>query len=606
MKSPRAGRGSAGRPSSRTSQIQGQPARPQPSNPPARFRDRLRSESADRRSVDADPGNPPPIRRLRRAEAIPDPAAPARSPRRRPATRPEPSAADSGSRAAISAQRRAAGPSRASDRDRSSSRISDRSGSPSQPTATPPAPAPPATPPAPALAVSPPAPALAGVPPASLSPQTPLLGRSLAELEAWAVAQGQSAFRGRQLHAWMYDRGARDLAAITVLPKAWRQQLLGQTPPPSGPSNPLTAAATSGAEPAAVATTAPESGPASRPSAELEPSNAPVSIAPTQPPSGMLSAEAWSDPDGMNPGVGALANAGTALIGRLPVLHRSLAADGTVKLLLGTSDGLSLESVGIPSADRLTVCVSSQVGCPMACLFCATGKGGLQRSLAVHEIVDQVLSVREAMQRRPSHVVFMGMGEPLLNIEAVLSAIDCLCRDLGMAQRQITVSTVGVPAALPALAQRALERLGRAQFTLAVSLHAPDQALRQQLIPTARAYPIEALLDDCRRYVALTGRRVSFEYILLGGINDQPRHAAALAARLRGFQSHVNLIAYNPIAEESFRRPTPAAVEGFRRSLEDRHIAVSVRASRGLDADAACGQLRRRLAEQAPGLGGRP
>jgi 23S rRNA (adenine2503-C2)-methyltransferase len=320
----------------------------------------------------------------------------------------------------------------------------------------------------------------------------------------------------------------------------------------------------------------------------------------------MLSAEAWSDPDGMNPGVGALANAGTALIGRLPVLHRSLAADGTVKLLLGTSDGLSLESVGIPSADRLTVCVSSQVGCPMACLFCATGKGGLQRSLAVHEIVDQVLSVREAMQRRPSHVVFMGMGEPLLNIEAVLSAIDCLCRDLGMAQRQITVSTVGVPAALPALAQRALERLGRAQFTLAVSLHAPDQALRQQLIPTARAYPIEALLDDCRRYVALTGRRVSFEYILLGGINDQPRHAAALAARLRGFQSHVNLIAYNPIAEESFRRPTPAAVEAFRRSLEDRHIAVSVRASRGLDADAACGQLRRRLAEQAPGLGGRP
>jgi 23S rRNA (adenine2503-C2)-methyltransferase len=242
----------------------------------------------------------------------------------------------------------------------------------------------------------------------------------------------------------------------------------------------------------------------------------------------------------------------------------------------------------------------------MACLFCATGKGGLQRSLAVHEIVDQVLSVREAMQRRPSHVVFMGMGEPLLNIEAVLSAIDCLCRDLGMAQRQITVSTVGVPAALPALAQRALERLGRAQFTLAVSLHAPDQALRQQLIPTARAYPIEALLDDCRRYVALTGRRVSFEYILLGGINDQPRNAAALAARLRGFQSHVNLIAYNPIAEESFRRPTPAAVEAFRRSLEDRHIAVSVRASRGLDADAACGQLRRRLAEQAPGLGGRP
>jgi 23S rRNA (adenine2503-C2)-methyltransferase len=230
----------------------------------------------------------------------------------------------------------------------------------------------------------------------------------------------------------------------------------------------------------------------------------------------------------------------------------------------------------------------------MACRFCATGKGGLQRSLAVHEIVDQVLAVREVMDRRPSHVVFMGMGEPLLNLEAVLAAIDCLCTDLGMAQRQITVSTVGVPAALPTLAERALERLGRAQFTLAVSLHAPDQPLRQRLIPTAHAYPIAQLLEDCRSYVAITGRRVSFEYILLGGVNDQPRHAEALARLLRGFQSHVNLIPYNPIEEEDFRRPTPEAVEAFRRGLQERRIAVSVRSSRGLDADAACGQLRRR------------
>jgi 23S rRNA (adenine2503-C2)-methyltransferase len=128
-----------------------------------------------------------------------------------------------------------------------------------------------------------------------------------------------------------------------------------------------------------------------------------------------------------------------------------------------------------------------------------------------------------------------------------------------------------------------------------VSLHAPDQRLREELIPTAHAYPIEALLEDCRRYVAITGRRVSFEYILLGGLNDQPRHAAALAQLLRGFQSHVNLIPYNPIEEEEFQRPGPGAVEAFRRALEDRHVAVSVRASRGLDADAACGQLRRRL-----------
>ncbi len=341
----------------------------------------------------------------------------------------------------------------------------------------------------------------------------PLLGMGLAALQEWAVLQGQPTFRGKQLHDWIYARGARSLEEITVLPKAWREQL---------------------------------------------------------------------------------AAAGTGL-GRSPLLHRSDARDGTTKLLLGTADGLSIETVGIPSGDRLTVCVSSQVGCPMGCRFCATGKGGLQRSLAVHEIVDQVLSVREAMDRRPSHVVFMGMGEPLLNTEAVLEAIACLCTDLGMAQRQITVSTVGVPRSLPTLAERALERLGRAQFTLAVSLHAPDQRLREELIPTAHAYPLEALLDDCRHYVAITGRRVSFEYILLGGLNDHPRQADALARLLRGFQSHVNLIAYNPIAEEDFRRPAPEAVEAFRAQLERRHIAVSVRASRGLDQDAACGQLRRRL-----------
>ena len=288
--------------------------------------------------------------------------------------------------------------------------------------------------------------------------------------------------------------------------------------------------------------------------------------------------------------------AGADPIGRSQALRRSVAKDGTTKLLLATADGLCLETVGIPSRDRLTVCVSSQVGCPMGCRFCATGKGGLQRSLAVHEIIDQVLSVREVMEQRPSHVVFMGMGEPLLNTEAVLDAIDCLCTDLGMAQRQITVSTVGVPSSLPKLAKLALERLGRAQFTLAVSLHAPDQRLREELIPTAHAYPIAQLLDDCRAYVATTGRRISFEYILLGGLNDHPSQAAALAQLLRGFQSHVNLIAYNPIDEEDFKRPGPERVSAFKAALEQRHVAVSVRASRGLDENAACGQLRRRVA----------
>ena len=342
-----------------------------------------------------------------------------------------------------------------------------------------------------------------------------LLGRSGAELEDWAVAQGQKPFRGRQLHDWLYDKGARSLSDVTVLPKAWRIALIEQ-----------------GYE-----------------------------------------------------------------VGRLKLEHSSVAADHTTKLLLSTEDGETLETVGIPTDQRLTVCVSSQVGCPMACRFCATGKGGLQRSLKAHEIVDQVLSIRDAMERRPSHVVFMGMGEPLLNSEAVLDAIRCFNDDLGIGQRRITVSTVGVPRTLPRLAELALKRLGRAQFTLAVSLHAPNQSLREELIPTANAYPFDALLQDCRHYLDVTGRRVSFEYILLGELNDHPDHAAELADRIGGFQSHVNLIAYNPIAEEDFKRPTAQRIDRFRSVLERRGVAVSLRASRGLDQNAACGQLRRQVRE---------
>ena len=338
-----------------------------------------------------------------------------------------------------------------------------------------------------------------------------LLGCSAAELEDWVVSQGQKAFRGRQLHDWLYAKGARSLDDITVLPKSWRSSL--------------------------------------------------------------------RDED--------------VTIGRLKEVHRSVAADATTKLLLATDDGETIETVGIPTDQRLTVCVSSQVGCPMACRFCATGKDGLQRSLHTHEIVDQVLSVREAMDRRPSHIVFMGMGEPLLNSQAVLEAIRCINDDLGIGQRRITVSTVGVPKTLPQLAELALETLGRAQFTLAVSLHAPNQQLREELIPTAHAYPYDDLLEDCRHYLAVTGRRVSFEYILLGNLNDRPQHAEELADRVGGFQSHVNLIAYNPIEEEEFQRPSRERIEGFRRVLERRGIAVSLRASRGLDQDAACGQLRR-------------
>ena len=187
-------------------------------------------------------------------------------------------------------------------------------------------------------------------------------------------------------------------------------------------------------------------------------------------------------------------------LGRSAELERYLAQDGTLKLLLATDDGLSLETVGIPTRDRLTVCVSSQVAVPWPAAFAPQAKK-VQRSLRPTKLLIRC-SPCGVMQRRPSHVVFMGMGEPLLNSDHVLTAIDCLSRDLGMAMRQITVSTV-VPNTLPRLAELALERLGRAQFTLAVSLHAPDQALREELIPHARAYPYDQLaggLPSLRRH----------------------------------------------------------------------------------------------------------
>ena len=331
--------------------------------------------------------------------------------------------------------------------------------------------------------------------------QSPLLGQSLEDLTAWMVAQGQPAYRGKQLHQWLYQQGARSLEAITVFPKAWRQQV-------------------------------------------------------------------------------------GAAVGRSEIHYRTEARDGTVKYLLKLADGQIIEAVGIPSAKRLTVCVSSQVGCPMACDFCATGKGGFTRNLHTHEIIDQVLTVQEDFGQRVSHIVFMGMGEPLLNTDNVVAAIRCLNQDVGISQRSITLSTVGIPGRIRKLAAAQL------QVTLAISLHASNQTQRQGLIPSANAYPLTDLLAECRDYVKLTGRRVTFEYILLAGLNDQPQNALELAQHLRGFQSHVNLIPYNPIDEADYQRPSEASIREFVAQLEARHIAVSVRYSRGLEENAACGQLR--------------
>lgn len=273
-------------------------------------------------------------------------------------------------------------------------------------------------------------------------------------------------------------------------------------------------------------------------------------------------------------------------IGRSQIHYRSVAPDDTVKYLLQLADGKIVETVGIPTEKRLTVCVSSQVGCPMACDFCATGKGGFLRNLATHEIIDQVLTVQEDFQRRVSHIVFMGMGEPLLNITNVVAAIKSLNKDVGIGQRWMTLSTVGIPGHILRLAQHQL------QVTLAVSLHAANQALREKLIPSAHHYPLNDLIDECRQYVQITKRRITFEYVLLAGINDSTKQAAELAQLLRGFQTHINLIPYNPIREADYQRPTSRGIQAFVDVLHQHQLAVSVRYSRGLEADAACGQLR--------------
>lgn len=274
------------------------------------------------------------------------------------------------------------------------------------------------------------------------------------------------------------------------------------------------------------------------------------------------------------------------IIGRSEIYHCSIANDRTRKYLLKLADGLIIETVGIPTDKRLTVCVSSQVGCVMACDFCATGKGGFTRNLYAHEIIDQILTVQNDFGERVSNVVFMGMGEPLLNLPQVVKAIQSINEDIGIGARSLTVSTVGLPQKILELAHHKL------QITFAVSLHASNQEVRETLIPSANHYPLSQLLADCRAYVKITGRRVTFEYILLSGVNDLPQHAQELASHLHGFQTHVNLIPYNPISEADYQRPSPERINQFLKLLKREKIAVSVRYSRGLDADAACGQLR--------------
>ncbi len=283
---------------------------------------------------------------------------------------------------------------------------------------------------------------------------------------------------------------------------------------------------------------------------------------------------------------------GGFIFGELMLKEKYLANDGTLKLLLNTRDNESVECVGIPTEKRLTACLSSQVGCPMDCKFCATGKEGLKRSLKVSEILDQILFIENEMNQKVTNIVFMGMGEPLLNIDALLLSIRSINEDFDISQRKITVSTVAIPKMISKLSELSFQVLGKCQFTLAISLHASNQKIRETIIPSAKNYHINNIIDDCREFVLKTGRRVSFEYLMLNGVNDKLEHADELSNLIKGFQCHVNLIQYNQIKEVEFKQTPSQYSQLFQNRLSKNGINVSFRKSRGLDKNAACGQLR--------------
>jgi 23S rRNA (adenine2503-C2)-methyltransferase len=280
------------------------------------------------------------------------------------------------------------------------------------------------------------------------------------------------------------------------------------------------------------------------------------------------------------------------------IVSEQLSSDGTNKILVAWDDGAEAECVMIPDGNRRTACVSSQVGCPVGCRFCASGVAGLKQNLSAGRILQQIWQLNRSLAERNdpvgrvTNLVFMGMGEPLANYAQVVEAArrmhDPATFNLGW--RRLTLSTVGVP---PRMRQLADEDI---PINLALSLHAPEEHLRQQIIPWADHFELNDILEACRYYFEKTGREVTFEYILLADFNDQPKHAKRLAAICRngGFRVNVNLLRYNEVEGLPFQRPDNAAVMKFQAILRDLGVNAHVRRSRGRDIDAACGQLRRK------------
>lgn len=336
-----------------------------------------------------------------------------------------------------------------------------------------------------------------------------LIDLTFHELEALITGLGQPPFRARQVWQWLWQKGCRDIAAMSDLSKDLRRELAG--------------AAT----------------------------------------------VAWPE-----------------------VAVRRQGDDGTVKFLLRLADGQAIETVLIPEKDHYTLCLSSQVGCAMGCAFCATGKMGFSRNLGPGEILGQVLVARDDLFRGGGrlglrNLVFMGMGEPLLNFDNLVQALEGLHHPQGLdfSSRRVTVSTAGVTSRLLDLGRTGL-------CSLAVSLHAPTQELRENIMPVARTTPLPELMDTLRAYPLKPRERLTFEYLLLRDVNDSPAEARELVRLLSRVKGKVNLIAYNPVPGIPFEAPTPERVAAFQELLMSKGLTATLRKSKGRDIAAACGQLR--------------
>jgi 23S rRNA (adenine2503-C2)-methyltransferase len=346
-----------------------------------------------------------------------------------------------------------------------------------------------------------------------------LVGLTPAELAARADTWGQPPYRGRQLAGWIYGKGVLDFAAMSDLPRPFRERLLASA------------------------------------------------------------------------------------VARIPeVAERLPSQDGSEKLVLRLHDGRAVQSVVMPDGDRLTLCLSSQVGCGYGCKFCLTGTMGLVRDLSAAEIVGQVLAARGGLAAgaRLTHVVFMGMGEPLANYGPTVSAIRILTdpHGFGFSSRRVTLSTVGLVQGLTRLARDDVK------VNLAISLHAATDDTRSRLMPVNRGVGLDELLAACRRFPLPFRQRITFEYTLLHGVNDAPADARQLVRCLAGLRAKVNLIPFNEWEGAGFERPPLPRIEAFQRVLLDAGLTATVRWSKGEDVGAACGQLR--TADRREGRGPRP